>query len=452
MVIDLLIKNCTIVTHNGVQSSDLGIAISNGKIMSIGRESCLPESKTVIDVGGKILVPGIIDCHVHTRSPGLEYKEDWETATKAAAAGGVTSIITMGTDNPPASNVEDFSLHQNLGVNNSLIDFQTIALLQNDDEAVIQQLDTAGCVGYKIFLSVGSSSDHSVSDGQIYEIMKSVSKTGKRLVIHAENNSIVEYYSNMHQQNGKDEPIYHARSRPVIAEVEAISRMITFAESTDCPIHIAHLGSGSGVEKVIDGKKSGIDITAETLPEYLWFTDEVLKSKGNIARMNPPFRNQTEQNKLWNLGINEKGIDCIATDHAPHTEEEKGVYHPFSNTWEVNSGFGGLETEVPAMLTLIHQGEISMEKWVYMHSTHPAQIWDMYPNKGSLQVGTDADFTIIDPDDQWTLDSDKLHSKSKVTPFDGEKFHGSVSKTFVRGELIYDGEEVLGEPGYGEVI
>jgi len=142
-------------------------------------------------------------------------------------------------------------------------------------------------------------------------------------------------------------------------------------------------------------------------------------------------------------------IDCIATDHAPHTPAEKKVDDPFGNTWDAISGFVGLETEVPAMLTFVDQGRLSLEEWVRRHSTNPAQVWGMYPQKGSLQVGTDADLTIVDPNLEWTADGADFHSKNCVTPFEGESFRGKAVATVVRGEVVYEDGDVIGESGYG---
>lgn len=448
MTVDLVIQNCRIVTPDGDQGPDLGVGVEDGKIAAIGATSRLPAADVVIDAHGDYLVPGIIDCHVHNRSPGAEYKEDWETATSAAAAGGVTSVITMGINDPPVDSPEHFQLKHDLGRENAIVDFQTIAFPEPGDLESIQPLHEAGCVGFKVLLAT-SNDALAVDDGQLYEMMKEIAKTGKPLAIHAENDAMNEYYKHKFQEEGKTEPIYHARSRPVISEVEAVSRSILFAEHTGCPIHIVHLGSGSGVEKVIEAKKRDVDVTAETLPQYLWFTEEVLQKKGNAARMNPPIRNQKEREKLWARGIAGNGIDCIATDHAPHTPEEKGLDDPL-DTWGTLSGFVGLETEVSAMLTFVNDGKLSMDKWVYVHSTRPAQIYGLYPQKGSLQIGTDADFTLFDPAETWTLDASNLHSKTKVSPFDGETFTGKVTRTIVRGTPVYDHGTITGDAGYGQ--
>ena len=428
-----------------------GVAVDDGKIVAVGRDDQLPDADDVIDAEGNYLTSGVIDCHIHNRAPGLEYKEDWETATSAAAAGGVTTVVGMPNTDPIIDRPEHLQTKFDLGEENALVDFQSYAVVTSDNLDEIHALDETGVLGYKVFLGTTIGAIPPPTDGELLEAMESIADTGKRLGFHEECDEIIQYYQDKFQREGKNDPIYHSWSRPPISEREAINRTILFAQETGTKIHMFHLSCGSGAQLVSEGKEKGVDVTAETMPHYLWFTEEVMREKGNVARIQPPIRDADEQEILWEEVLEGEGIDCIATDHSPHTDEEKGMDDPFKNTWEVISGFVGLETEVPAMLTFVNEGRMSLEKWVEMHSTKPAQIWGMYPEKGSLQVGTDADFTVFDLDEEWTLeDRHTLHSKNTVTPFEGESFTGSVKQTVVRGELVYDDEQdVVGESGFG---
>ncbi|MDX1745324.1 MAG: dihydroorotase [Halobacteriales archaeon] len=450
MTVDLVVKNCTILTPEGRSGPGLGVAADGGKIVAIGADDRLPEANHVIDVDGNYLVPGVIDCHIHNRSPGLEYKEDWETATSAAAAGGVTTVVGMPNTDPIIDRPERLLRKFELGERNALVDFQSYAVITSDNLDQIEPLDEAGVIGYKVFLGTTIGAIPPPNDGELLDAMESVTETGKRLGFHEENDEILTHKGQQFQEAGLNDPIYHSWSRPPITEREAISRTILFAEETGTRIHMFHVAAGSGAALVAEGKRKGVDVTAETMPHYLWFTEEVMREKGNVARIQPPIRDQHEQDLLWEQVLaHDGGIDCIATDHSPHTDEEKGMDDPFKNTWEVISGFVGLETEVPAMLTFVNDGRLSLEHWIDMHSRRPAQIWGMYPEKGSLQIGTDADFTVFDLDAEWTLeDRHSLHSKNTVTPFEGESFVGKVTTTIVRGEVVFDGT-VTGEPGYG---
>ncbi|MFB6297631.1 MAG: allantoinase AllB [Salinirussus sp.] len=455
MTVDLVVRNCTIVTPEGKIGPGAGVAVDGGKIVALGDSDQLPGADDVFDAGGDYLAPGIIDCHIHNRSPGLEYKEDWETATRAAAAGGVTTVNGMPNTDPVIDAPEHIERKAELGEENALVDFQFYAVVTSDNYDQIHALDEAGVVGYKVFLGTTIGAIPPPTDGELLEALDQVAETGKRMGFHEENDQILSHLAERFQAEGKTDPIYHSWSRPPITERESISRTCLFAEEVDAKIHMFHLSCGSGAQIVRDAKAEGIDVTAETMPHYLRFTEEIMHEKGNVARIQPPIRDQEEQDLLWTEVLDDDGgIDCIATDHSPHTDEEKGMDDPFKNTWEVISGFVGLETEVPAMLTFVDEGRLSMEQWVSMHSTRPAQIWGMYPEKGSLRIGSDADFTVFDPDREWTLeDRHSLHSKNTVTPFEGESFTGKVTGTVVRGNVVYtEDDDVTGDPGFGTRI
>jgi dihydroorotase/allantoinase len=455
MPADFVVRNCTIVTPEGRMGPEAGVAVNDGTIVAVGEQDQLPEADEVVDADGNYLTPGVIDCHIHNRSPGLEYKEDWETATRAAAAGGVTTVHGMPNTDPIIDQPEHVRTKTDLGEENALVDFQFYAVITSDNYDQVHALDEAGVVGYKVFLGTTIGAIPPPTDGELLEAMGQVAETGKRLGFHEENDQILTHINERFQAEGKNDPIYHSWSRPPITERESISRTILFAEEMGTKIHMFHLSCGSGARIVRAAKLRDVDVTAETMPHYLWFTEDVMREKGNVARIQPPIRDADEQDVLWGEVLDDDGgIDAIATDHSPHTDDEKGMDDPFQNTWDVVSGFVGLETEVPAMLTFVNDGRMSLEQWIHMHSTRPAQIWGLYPEKGSLQVGTDADFTVFDLDREWTLeDRHTLHSKNTVTPFEGESFTGKVTKTIVRGELVYDENEgVLGEPGFGTQI
>lgn len=451
MTLDLALTNCIIVTPRGRIGPDVTVGISEGTITSISIGEQPPSAERTLDLNENYIVPGLIDCHVHTRSPGAEYKEDWETATKAAAAGGVTSLLAMPNTDPMIDRPSHVEQVFKIADNNALIDFQSYAVLTSENYDQVPQLVDAGIVGFKVFLGTTFGDIQPPNDGELHEAMLVISETGRRVGFHEENDEIISHYTKQRKEKGQNHPLDHARSRPVIAEKEAVSRMALLAEDTDCPVHMFHVSSGSAAKTVAEAKSRGVNITAETTPHYLWFTQEILEEKGNIAKIQPPIRTVEEQNDLWTCGINGAGIDCIGTDHAPHTDTEKSVDAPFGNTWEVNAGFVGLETAAPSLLTFVDEGRLSLEQWVYLHSVRPAEIWGLYPQKGTLRVGTDADFTVIDLNQTWTLDRKSLHSKSTTTPFDGETFVGEITKTIVRGNVVYDGE-ICGDPGTGKRI
>lgn len=455
MTADTVVRNGRIVTADGVIGSGAGVAIRDGRIVAVGRDEDLPDADRSYDVGGDFIAPGIVDCHVHTREPGGEHREDWEHATRAAAAGGVTSIIAMPNTDPVVDDPETLRRVYELIESNAVVDAQSYGLLGEDNLDQLEPLVEAGAVGFKCFLISGGGGQYgwgSPDDGQLLEAMEVIASIGARVGFHEENDEIVNHFSEKYEAEGKTHPIWHARAAGPIAEREAISRVCLFAEHAGCPVHMFHESSGSGAEIVRRAKNRGIDVTAETTPHYLQLTVDDLEETGSAGRVNPPLRTEAERERLWEVGIRGGAIDCLASDHAPYTDGEKGMDDPFQSTWNTVSGFVGVETQVPAMLTLVDEGRLSYGEWVRLHSRRPAEIWSLYPKKGSLQLGTDADLTVFDPDERWTLDRRDLRSKSTVTPYDGRTFVGNVTKTFVRGTLVFDGTEVVADPGTGEVI
>jgi dihydroorotase/allantoinase len=450
-VADTRFVDCSIATANGWLGSDVGVAVTDGTIVSVGSVDSLPEAHREVRLDGDVLVPGVVDDHVHTRTPGHEYKEDWETATRSAAAGGVTTVVAMPNTNPIIDRVERVESVYETADADACVDYLTHVVVTSDNLDRIPALAEADIAGFKVFLGITFGDIEAPTDGELHAAMEAIADTDRRLGFHEENDEIRAYLEAKFRREGKNEAIYHNRSRPPLAEVEAVSRICLFADDTGCPVHMFHLSSGSAAETLRDWRHRGVDATAETCPHYLWFTEDVVRERGTVARVQPPLRTADERARLWSVGIDGGAVDCIATDHAPHTDDEKGVGNPDKSVWETPGGFVGVETQVPAMLTFVAEGRLTLPEWVGLHSTRPAQIWGLYPKKGSLQPGADADFTVVDPDREWTLDRTTLHSKSTATPFDGERFRGAVTTTVVRGEVVYDGQTVTGEPGYGEV-
>jgi dihydroorotase/allantoinase len=448
--VEIVFSNCVLATPAGRFGPGAGVAVDDGTIVALGREEQLPPAERRVDLDGHVLVPGIVDDHIHTRTPGHEYKEDWETATRAAAAGGVTTVVAMPNTDPIIDRVDRVESVFATASADACVDYQTHVVVTSENLHRIPALADAGIAGFKVFLGITFGDIEAPKDGELHAAMSKIESAGKRLGFHEENDEIRQYREETYRTEGKTDAIYHNRSRPPIAEVEAVSRVCLFADDTGCPVHMFHLSSGSAAETLAEWRDRGVDATAETCPHYLWFTEDIVRERGTVARVQPPLRTADEVERLWDTGIRGGAVDCIATDHAPHTDAEKGVDDPDKSVWETPGGFVGVETQVPAMLTFVDDGKLSLAEWVRMHSERPAQIWGMYPQKGSLMLGTDADFTVIDPTESWTLDRQNLHSKSTATVWDGQAFVGSVESTVVRGTIVYDGEDVTGSPGYGQ--
>jgi len=426
MTVDLVVRNSTVITPAG-RTPDAGVAVEDGRIVAVGRSDRLPEADRVLDAEGNVLVPGIVDCHIHNREPGLEYKEDWESATRAAAAGGVTTVVGMPNTDPVIDSPENLELKFERGEASAHVDFQSYAVVTSENLDLIPDIDEVGPLGFKVFLGSTVGDVPPPNDGEILEAMEKIRETGKRLGFHEENGEIIDHYTERFKAEGRNEPIDHSHSRPVIAEREAVERMITFAEETGAKIHMFHVSSGSAAEAVARGNDRGVDVTAETTPHYLWFTEEVMREKGNVARVQPPIRDAEERDRLWEVGIDDGVIDCIATDHAPHTPAEKKVDDPSATPGTRSRGSSASRPRCrPCSPSSIRVDSRSRSGSADTRRIRPRS--GDVPQKGSLQVGTDADLTIVDPNLEWTADGADFHSKNCVTPFEGESFRGKRSR------------------------
>jgi len=245
---------------------------------------------------------------------------------------------------------------------------------------------------------------------------------------------------------GRTDPLAHVEARPPIAEAESIQRAILFAAETGCKLHIYHLSSKEGVQLIKAAREKGVQVSAETGPHYLLLDCNYMQKVGSILKMNPPVRSREHGEALW-LGLLDGTVEVIATDHSPHTPEEKIK----DNIWEAIPGFPGVETSVPLILTQVNEGRLSLMTYVKLASENPARVFNLYPRKGTIQINTDADFTIVDMEKEGVITSEKLHSKSKITPFDGWRVKGLPVYAIVRGNIVMKDGEIVGKP-HGELI
>jgi len=440
MYVDLVVKNGKIVTPQATYEGD-DIAVKNGKIIAIDKQGSFTEAKEVIDIKGKYILPGLIDVHVHFRDPGLTYKEDFTTGSTAAAMGGITTVCDMPNCVPSTCTLEAYQQKLEIIKSKSYVDYGIIAAIVGNSIQEIPKLAEAGINVFKIFMDVTLRGVLTLDGGEMLEAFRLVAETGRRVGVHAENNSIVDFFTAKLKEEGRTDALAHLEAHASVAEAEAIKRAILFAKETCCKLHIHHMSSKDGVELVRESKAKGVDVSTETAPHYLLLNSENYKKLGSILKINPPVRSAENGEALWE-GLKDGTVEVIATDHSPHTEEEKIK----DNIWEALSGFPGVETSVSLMLTQVNEGRISLNQYVKLVSENPARLFNMYPQKGSFNIGTDADFTIVDMEKESVIDKDKLHSKTKITPFDGYKVKGVPVFTIVRGNVVMRDGKIIGEP------
>jgi dihydroorotase len=445
MDVDLVIRNGKIVTPQGIYKGD-DIAVEKGKIVSIDKQGSFPEAQEFIDAEGNYILPGIIDVHVHYREPGYTYKEDFESGSMAAAAGGVTTVCDMPNNLPFCSTVEAFQEKLEIIKSKAYVDYGLIAAVVGETVEEIPKLAEAGINVFKIFMGSTVGGVPAPDDGGMLRAFQLVAETGLRIGVHAENNPIMDYLTAKLKEAGRTDPLAHVEARPPVAEAEAIQRAILFAAETGCKLHIYHLSSKEGARLIKEAKGKGVQVSAETGPHYLLLDCSYMNKLGSILKMNPPVRSREHGEALWQ-GLLDGTVEVIATDHSPHTPEEKIK----DNIWEAIPGFPGVETSVSLLLTQVNEGRLSLMTYVKLASENPARLFNFYPRKGTIQIGSDADLTIVDMEKEGVISKEELHSKSKITPFDGWKVKGLPVYTIVRGNVVMKEGEIVGKPN-GELI
>ena len=444
MQYDLIIANGQVVTPEATFRA--AVLVKEGKVAGFVSGDVLPPARETYDASGLYVLPGLIDIHVHFRDPGLTYKEDFGTGSLAAAYGGITTVVDMPNVNPPTATVEAFQLKLAEASKKSYVDFGIVGVVFEENIGEIEKLADAGVVGFKIFMGETVGKLPAPSDGGIIEAMKVIARTGLRVGVHAENNQILRYYTEKLKAAGRTDPVAHVEARPNIAEAECIARAIMFAEHAGAKLHIYHMSSREGVDLVAAAKRRGVDVSAETGPHYLLLDYTHMHKVGSMLKMNPPVRAKEDQQRLWE-GLLDGTIEAVATDHSPHTLEEKLK----DNIWEAIPGFCGVETSVPLMLTEVNKGRMTLNHYVKVASEGPARLFNMYPQKGCLRIGSDADFTIVDMNREGVIKAEALHSKSKVTPFDGFQVKGMPVSTIVRGKFVVRDGKLVGGP-FGQLV
>lgn len=438
----LIVKNGTVVTADATFKAD--VAITDGVFTAIAAPGQLDgfDANEVYDASGKYVLPGVIDGHVHFREPGLEYKEDLGSGSKAAVMGGVTTVVDMPNTKPPTADAEIVLLKKKLIAEKSYTDVGVIGVFVQENLEQLEPMAEAGVVGYKVFLGETIGNIPAPDDGMIYEGLEIIAKLGLRIGFHAENNELMQHLIKKYKAAGRTDPLAHVETRPAVAEVESIQRMALFASYTGTKIHIFHLSSKPGLEMIDEWRAKGVDITTETGAHYAFLTSDDMKTLGATLRMNPPVREPGHGDALVQ-GLKEGRVNSIATDHSPHTKEEKLN----DDIWKAISGFAGVEVSVPLFLTYgVNAGRLTLNEYVRVSSTNPAKVWGMYPKKGAIRIGSDGDLTIVDLNKSGVIRESEMHGKNNLTPFEGHKTTGNPVATIVRGQIVMRDGELVGTP------
>ncbi|HEX9741691.1 MAG TPA: dihydroorotase [Nitrospiraceae bacterium] len=420
----ILIKGGTVIDPGRV-NGPADVLIENGKVAAVGQKLKAPADAKVIDVTGKMVLPGFIDLHVHFREPGFEYKETIQSGTAAAVAGGFTSVCCMPNTNPVNDNqsITEFILEKARAAGNANV-FPVGAITKGSEGkelAEIGDLHRAGCVA--------------ISDDGLPVTNSLVMRRAMEYAI-AFDVPVVDHCEDLHLSEGgcMNEGLVSTQlglaGMPAAAEDIMVARNLALAELTGARLHLAHLSTAGSVRMVREAKARGITVTAEACPHHFMLTEEAVCGYNTHAKMNPPLRTWTDVQAIKE-GLRDGTIDVIATDHAPHAMQEK--QQEFA---AAPNGIVGLETAWPLTLTLVEEGVLSLEAAVAKLTTEPARAFSL--KKGTLAPGADADVAIADLRENWEVDPARFRSKSRNTPFAGWKVKGRVTTTIVGGRVVYE--------------
>lgn len=446
-ILDLLIKG-DLVLESGV-ADDSGVGVKDGVIVGLYGPQENPLAKATIDAGGLLVFPGIVDAHVHSFSiPGVE---GFLGSTPAAAAGGVTTFIEMPYDaGSPTTSPEAFRKKIERIRHEAMVDVALLATLKKEGPlSVIFPLVELGACGFKLSLfETDAERFPRIADGILWDILPAIAACRVPAGFHAENDDIIFHLIRKYRLEGKNYPKAHCQTRPVISETTAILKLLELAHWTGVRLHLYHVSHPRSVHLLRRFREEGVDVTAETCPHYLLFNEEDMDRLKALVKINPPLRAPDAVEEMWEM-LKDGLIDMVASDHAPWPIERKQDPDIFANA----SGAPGVETLFPLMFSegVIYRG-FSPAQLARILCEQPARRFKLYPRKGHIALGADADFAILDPTICWTIKGSDMRSSAQWTPYEGITVQGKVVKTILRGQVIYDGKKITAKPGGGQFI
>ncbi len=448
-----VIHGGTVVTSDGPVRADL--VIRGETIAAITEDAGDIQGAERIDAGGQIVVPGGVDVHTHFREPDPRNVEGFETGSMAALAGGVTSAVEMPQAAPTSSTGAHIREKAALVEKNALIDIALWGGIVGQPPEQIQEMIDAGVVALKAFMPASSPGFPAANDQVLLDTFRFLADAGSdiRFGIHCENDTLMEQGIARMQAAGRKDALAHHDSRPPLVETEAVHRALFFAELTGAWLYVCHCASADALALIKAAKARGANVEVETCPQYLALDHDDLVKHGPFARCAPAIRDRAEVERIWEY-VADETVDVISSDHCGYTVEEKQA--GLDDIWKAPLGLSGVQTMYPAVFDeMINKRGMSLEHFAALSATNPAKVFSLYPRKGVIRVGSDADLAFYDPNRAWDVHgSDMLH-RNKWTPFEGRTIGASVVKTMVRGRVAFDAsqaEPVLTKAGDGKFL
>ena len=458
-----LIRNGRVITATDDYIAD--VLMQGGVIHAIGKDLAVGEGVKIIDASGLYVLPGGVDTHVHLQNiigPTVTC-DTFASGTRAAAFGGTTTVVDFALQTGEDSPLGAIARAQALADPQVNIDYSLHVIVTRVDAQVLADVRHAmrheGVTSFKMFMAYPGVM--MADDAAIFQMLRQVGADGGMVALHAENGTVIDLLIKEALEAGHASPRYHALTRPAILEGEATHRGIRLAELAEAQIYFVHVSSNQALKHIVTARAEGIPVFAETCPHYLLFDDSVYNSdEFEIAKyvMTPPLRTPDDQKHLWRA-LRYDDLQVIATDHCPfcmkeghlgYQRQKMSGLHDFS---KIPNGAPGIETRLVSLFDIgVMQGKLSLNRFVQLTSTTPAKLFGLFPKKGTIAVGSDADVVLFDPAATQVIHAAHLHSQCDYTLLEGRTLRGRVKKVFLRGELIVDGEAWLGREGMGRFV
>lgn len=443
LIVDSVLTNAKAYLNG--QIVDCSIAIEEGKIQKIGKETQMPNTDQKIDLHGLLVLPGLIDEHVHLRDEGRAYKEDFSSGTASAAAGGFTTVLDMPNNDPVTMSF--LTLENRMGVAQRKI-LVNVGFYSEFPKKMgeVEDIFKEGPIGFKLFMGNQIGGLNIDDEQTILEGCEKIAKLKIPLAVHAEDRAMLAENEEKLKQAKKSETADFLRAHTEAVELKAIQRILRLSELTNVNLHFCHVSTDTGLSAIFEAKKSGRTVTCEVTANHLMLSTDDLNRYGQMAIMAPPLRSKSNVDALWR-GVEDGSIDSLGSDHAPHALEEKSS----SSVWDVRVGVPGLETTLPLMLTEVRKNRLTLSHVVKLLAEKPAEIFDL-KGRGRLEKGNNADFTIVDFNCQFNIQASKFKSKAKFSLFDGWEVWGKPIKTIINGQLVFDEGEIVAKGGTGFIV
>jgi allantoinase len=439
---DVVIRGGRLVLPDGVVAASLGIA--DGRIAALAEGPL--DGHEVIDATGRVVLPGVVDLHVHFNDPGRAHWEGWGPGSRAAAAGGVTTVVEMPLNSlPPVTTVDALEAKLAAAAGQSLVDYALWGGLITDNRDHLAALARAGVIGFKAFMSHSSTEEFThVEDGVLFDGLQRLAALDQVLAVHAESNAITQERTRRLQAAGRRDRRAWGEARPPVAELEAIHRVLFLAQQARCRLHVVHTSLPEGVALIGAARAAGQAVTVETCAHYLALTEDDFVALGPVAKCAPPLRDAARQEGLWQAVLGGQ-VDCVTSDHSPCPLEDKA--RGADDVWQAWGGITGIQTLLPVMLTEgVHRRRMPLAQLAALLAANAARIAGLWPRKGAIQVGADADLVIVDLDRRWRVEAAWLQSRHRQSPFLGREMQGWVERVLVRGRTVAQEGHVVGAP------